>query len=538
MKQILAIFVKDARHLWLEILVSLATATALALVYPNHWLVTESLHGQMLGSLAFSEGTLSFLASCLIVLLPVSWWILMARAVHAERLVGNTQFWLTRPYQWPLLLASKILFLVAFVCIPFFLAQCSLLVEAGFRPLPYLNGLLLNLFLITSVILLPLLALSTLTSSFAKMTLALLGVVAFFAAVQIIGSLAPANTTGNIPSPIGGDIALLILVIGCIAVVLVQYASRRLPLAWILMLAVVVSLCALPYFDPTQWSINHYYPLPPSGVPAPVNFTYASGPGSTRLPLTVETKDKGELEISIPVRASETVAGYAAVPIALKAKFDSPEGAHWESTWQPVYNERYLPEGSDSTLRFRIRRAIFDQFRSMLITLHLDVAIDQAKTFSTVNIPLPSNEFTVPGFGICVPQVSSPENPAQWTGISCRSAMRLPQLTYLSTHWTDTDCRSAMARSYLVPATAWTGSLNRAPADFGITSVWEVPLSLSNPWANYYEGQTPHLRHICPGTPVTFTSYAYASHSAAEFTIQNFWLPEISSDKLGAQGWK
>lgn len=534
MKQILAIFMKDARRFLPEVLVSFATLTAFIVVYPNHWRAYESLHGQLAGSLVFSGGTLSFLASCLVILIPVTWWILIVRAIQGESLVGTTQLWLTRPYQWPKLLASKVLYLFVFLCFPFLVAQCALLVEGGFRPFAYLTGLLVNLFLITSVIVLPLVAFSTLTSSFGKMALALLGVVLYMALVQIIGSLAPADTTGDIPSPIGGDIILLLLIGGCCAVILVQYSSRRSRTAWILMTAVVVALSVVPFLDPKQWSIDHYYPAPRSGGAAAVTLAYAPGVGTLPLALTVETKDKGELEISIPVTASQVFAGYAAVPVALKAKIYSPDGAHWESPWQAVYNERYLPEGSGSTLRFRIRRAIFEKFSSMPVTLHIAVAIDQAKIISTTTIPLPSAEFSVPGFGICVPQTASRDNPSELTGISCRSAMRSPQLTYVSTHWIDADCLSAEAKTNLAPANAWAGTLNRTPADFGITSVWETPLSLSNPWADYYEGQTPRLRHLCAGAPVAFTSYAVANHSRVELTLENFWLPHITSDSFGA----
>jgi hypothetical protein len=34
------------------------------------------------------------------VLLAISWVMLVMRAVHAEGLVGDRQFWLTRPYEW------------------------------------------------------------------------------------------------------------------------------------------------------------------------------------------------------------------------------------------------------------------------------------------------------------------------------------------------------------------------------------------------------------------------------------------------------
>ena len=82
-------------------------------------------------------------------LVPVSWWLLISRAVHAEALVGDRQFWITRPYEWKSLLAAKLLFLAIYIYASILLAQCALLRAAGFHPLSYMPGLLYNLLLLT-----------------------------------------------------------------------------------------------------------------------------------------------------------------------------------------------------------------------------------------------------------------------------------------------------------------------------------------------------------------------------------------------------
>ncbi len=117
--------------------------------------------------------------------MPVSWWLLISRVIHAETLVGDCQFWITRPYDWKKLLAAKALFLFCFLYLPLFLAQCFLLMRAGFSSaLAIFRGLLFNLYLISAVLVLPLLALATVTSSFARMTLAILGILLCFIAVS------------------------------------------------------------------------------------------------------------------------------------------------------------------------------------------------------------------------------------------------------------------------------------------------------------------------------------------------------------------
>jgi hypothetical protein len=90
MNLVLHIFKKDARRFWPEILVSLAITGALVRAYPLEWVQEASMQSVFGGSL-FSWNLLS---RSLTVLIPVSWWLLVSRVVHAERLVGDRQYWL------------------------------------------------------------------------------------------------------------------------------------------------------------------------------------------------------------------------------------------------------------------------------------------------------------------------------------------------------------------------------------------------------------------------------------------------------------
>ncbi len=79
---------------------------------------------------------------------------------------ATLQFWLTRPYDWRKFLAAKLLFVAVFVGLPFFAAQMLLLAQAGFNPFAYIPGLLFNLLLVTGGLIVPLMAVSTVTSGF------------------------------------------------------------------------------------------------------------------------------------------------------------------------------------------------------------------------------------------------------------------------------------------------------------------------------------------------------------------------------------
>src|SRR5438309_676297 len=56
-------------------------------------------------------------------LVAIAGMYLIARAVHAETIPGDRQFWLTRPYPWPSLLAPNIMLPIAFINVPLGVAQ-------------------------------------------------------------------------------------------------------------------------------------------------------------------------------------------------------------------------------------------------------------------------------------------------------------------------------------------------------------------------------------------------------------------------------
>ena len=143
MKQVIHIFAKDSRHFWPEIVVSLAITAAFTWIYPNHW----TQNNLRFGSYVRISPEWELLAGILTLLVPVSWWLLITRVIHAESLVGDRQFWLTRPYEWRKLLGAKLLFLLVYLYVPLVIVKLVLLAQAGFHPVSYIPGLLFNLLL-------------------------------------------------------------------------------------------------------------------------------------------------------------------------------------------------------------------------------------------------------------------------------------------------------------------------------------------------------------------------------------------------------
>jgi hypothetical protein len=60
--------------------------------------------------------------------------------VHGESLVGDRQFWVTRPYDWKKLVVDKALFVLTFINLPLFVLDVFLLAKSGFRPSSHVPG--------------------------------------------------------------------------------------------------------------------------------------------------------------------------------------------------------------------------------------------------------------------------------------------------------------------------------------------------------------------------------------------------------------
>lgn len=520
MKQILAIFTKDARRFWPEILISLGLLAALVLTYPRQWQETGAVSSGSFGLWLSAGGAQGLLADALIILIPIAWWILIARLIHCERLVGDTQFWITRPYTWPSLLAAKLLFLAAFVYLPFFIAQSALLREAGFYPSSYLPGLLLNLFFLTVFLVLPLAALSALTTGFGRMTLAVLGVLLFIISVAATSAFLPSNTYGSIPDILSGRLAFILLFCGCAAVVLVQYARHRARLAWTLLAVVALGMCAIAAFDPDQSLMDRRFP---HAAAAPVQFAYA--PGGMHQPITTGTNDKHLLAIHLPMSTSGVADGQVVLPLALRATITGANGASWQSPWQSGSSEHLLPGVSAFTMRLILPDSVYDRFKSESVTLRINVALVQARRSSATVVALPRGEFPVAGFGVCKPDHWFNDFD-DFSNITCRSAMGQPQLTHITAQWTDGRCGDASSQPGAL-GTAWAGDIDPPPADFGITSVWDAHVSIIVP-RFYTSRQEVEHHNLCPGTPITFTQYREAASMQTDIAIPNFQLPELS----------
>ena len=214
MRQAFHVF-KDVRHLWLEISIVLVTSVAFTFMVARgaqSWSDPEAAKGVALTLLTY--------------LLPASWWALIARLIYAEPLLGNSEFWVTRPYGRGSLLASKALFIAMFVNLPKLLGDAVILRAYGFRIWPELGGLLWTQVLLAAVFVLPVAALATVTTGFVQ-----LFAVNFVLVLAVVGwNLAiPEFGIGNSWLALEWTRSYsigLVVVIAALAIILRQYGRR------------------------------------------------------------------------------------------------------------------------------------------------------------------------------------------------------------------------------------------------------------------------------------------------------------------------
>lgn len=507
MSQILHIFRKDTRCFGPEIVVSLAVVAGLVYVSPYAW-QRELAYGRN----SVAQASLMKGVYFLPLLVVASWGILITRVIHAESLMGDRQFWVTRPYEWKKLLAAKVLFLAVYLYLPLALAQWTMLARAGFHPQWHLAGLLYSLVLITEYLVLPFVALACVTSNLARLALTLLAILACLAGFVASAYFGILGTLNGVNLPVANLIPSVILPCLCIAAIGVQYATRRTWVARILLLSLPVCVFATVELIPIN-TVDRVYAqqnYPADSIPG---LTYNSSEGEKYG--AVARSDK-QIGFGIPVEAAglmdKTILAVDDVKIAMQAS----DGTRWVSPWQGNFG---IPLSSKGVVYLALPPAIYASYMGKPLTLHLTLAISEAEPQSSNSIRFPFTEASTPGDGIC------------------SASSRLSERSGYASQNIDTRCRFPLRQPYTRVAMLteaptckpggenWTGSLATAPAQLAIDPVW--------PGANFSTGQSYTSNDAasplpCPAIGVTFTQYRLERRTQVSLTIDGYHLPTFS----------
>ncbi len=509
MKQTVHIFAKDARHFWPEITGVLAVTALFAWLYPHTW--TPEVH-------TGPGMNLAQMAALVAALMPVSWWILITRVMQGENLVGDQQWWITKPYEWPQLLAAKVLFLAVFTALPLLIAQWVLLARAGFGVFGHLPGQGYDLLLLGMLLVLPVVALAAATSSFGKLTLTAFGVVVLLIGVFMLFAWMKTDSF-SVGAP---DYVMDLLFLAVAGAVVFAYARRRVVLMRCLLAAIFVAGIGASYLGYSATRIGEKYPAE-GWAGLPLQLTLDSGRTATA---SVAPKWGGERRIGVSVPV--TVTGLSPHDVvnldAVRVTAQALGGKEWTSRWEGDFQGHLQGGLSQETIHLFLDQKFLEQVQGEPLELHLRFALTQLRAAGTTEVAMAGHDFAVPGLGMCAPVMDFSTPYA--TGILCRAALREPAETRISVRWSDDGCGRSATDSG-IEGGGWTGGVSSEPAELNTAAVWSSHIDLSNsidPARTRQPGKDPR-RFLCPGTPLLFTRYALVRRAQYATTIPKFVVP-------------
>ncbi|HMD70296.1 MAG TPA: hypothetical protein VKF41_03080 [Bryobacteraceae bacterium] len=210
MHEVLAILKKDVRRLWWQIGAAAAASAILGCMDARRAMAQPLI----------VEGLLN-------MLLPLVWACLIAQAIHHEALVGDREFWMTRPYRWPRLLAAKALFAALSVHLPSLVTDAAILAARGYNPVKALPQLLMKQLLLAEGLTLPAMVLAALVSNLIQFVIGI--------PVLFVTLTAALGFQRAFPLPHAvAHLAIGFVAVAAVPVALLQFRGRRTGLARIL----------------------------------------------------------------------------------------------------------------------------------------------------------------------------------------------------------------------------------------------------------------------------------------------------------------
>ena len=334
----------------------------------------------------------------------VACWVLIVAVVQEERLVGQNQYWLTRPYLWKRLLAAKALFLIAFINVPLLICQSATLISIGISPLNWLPALFWRQIFFTIFLILPALGLAATTRSLGQAVLAAIVVYVQAYSLLPIGIAMNRSIREDMHWFRICSVAVVILA-GVLAVLLIQYSRRRTVFCRVLGAVTILTaqIVAVINFSPQAMTIQRFL----AGEHLNENAIQLSFDPAIRH-VNGDSNGSGEppgLRITIPLRIDNLPAGmklYANGTLTRIEGLDRP----WESVWNTYPALRPSGEGQ-AWFMIPVESDFFQANKDATVRLHATVDFTVYRFLRVLPdgflhvLPSQIAEATVPEIGTC-----------------------------------------------------------------------------------------------------------------------------------------
>jgi hypothetical protein len=492
--QPLHIFRKDLMHLWPETLVVLALFVACAWSAPSRW--TGNEYVTFIGILSI------FLKA---FLMPISWLVVISRLIQDESLVGDRQFWTSRPYHWPSLIAAKVLYLLAFLYLPFLLMQIYLLKHAGLYPTTAIPALLHNLVLLTVIVVIPIAAISAVTSTFPRALLGFIGAVIY---LIIIAVLVTWIVIRRMPPPALQPVVIALFILLPAIALIYQYATRRTAISRGILVATPLLIAILLFITPATALIRHAYPV--ASAPKLGQLPAEFGPQKPQAGNLTISHDDVQLGIPFTIDSADKDSSYAIGGVA--ATIDAP-GVHWSTPYITAVGNRIGPGIPFSIVPVVMPLSIFNQVGHSPADVHLSVAVQQFKSDPPSTWKATQQPFAVPGHGICSFSTERPDDPP-----TCSYPFKAPDVNFI------TAPLAPICGDPSVPKRTAFANLSDKVGFLDFDPVVTEPLEFS------FGGQKAASGYyLCPGTPLTITEAHQQSKNRLEVDEKQLLLENYAT---------
>jgi hypothetical protein len=478
--QPLHIFRKDLIHLWPETLFCLLLFVGFAACAPSGWSGSE-------------YATYIVILSWLIkVLMPISWLVLIARAIQDESLVGDRQFWTSRPYHWASLLASKLILILTCIYIPFFLMQVYLLHRAGLYPMLALPALLHNLLLLTVVLIIPLAALSAVTSTFPRVLLSFIGAVIYV--LILLVAVGFSRLLQMQPPHLEWLINSAFILLPAVAL-LIQYKTRKTTIARAVLVATPLLTALIVYLIPNNAIITQGYPvLSGDKAPALTGLSDKFHPQGT--PPGILVTLRGMVPIGLPVGIANIQKDVNFLVRGTRVTVSGGGTTYTSPFLSSIAGNTQFSDGRPVALvNFFLPVDVFNKIRTTPVDLHIQFASEQLKAEKPSTWHATLLPFSVPGNGICSFPPSDPEqDPNNAPPPTCRYALKQPEISFVTAQLAAQSCANPAA-----PPVTGQANIGGSASTLDFDPVITVPLD--------FQTGDPEKRHhyvLCPGTALNF----------------------------------
>ena len=521
MNQIVHVFKKDLRRFSWEIALSLLLVALYAWCQPASWEPATIFFMSHSQSAAFRYMGAMWLGPVLVL-----WWMVMlVRLIQEESPAGDRQFWVTRPYRWPSLLAAKVIFFLTMVNIPLLLVQFGLLATAGFSPF-HSFPLIASIHLTVAAFLLPLGALAVIAGG--RTQLSRVGIVAaiFLITWAVLGS-SGTNFYADDKWTVWDWVERAIIIVIPLIVIVRQYALRNTAQARWLLLGAALVLTLVSAVEPKFTFNEAEYPLQPSGtadLAVTIQTPARSINGAYALP-GILGNDSGKIWITVTMAGERVADGNIAEVRAVNFTFEATDGTRWNSGWQAAYGiiehrdniavDSANGDGQSFATTLEIDKTLFDHMKSGPVTVHLATAATLLRDH-TSTVAVKNGKFDVPNVGKCF---------ASWSGfapVSCLSAQN--HIPMLGVSFPLANKCPPNPNDVAVQGTAWElGGPGRG--NFGLS-----PVSTVMPYL-MQRGSDAQALKFCPVSQLVLHQPEVGRHFRVENDFKNVKMADLQEQR-------